>query len=645
MAETYWAASEISEIAGKIEQKFEDYKKWLETTGYGNRIKISYQRFYAMDEQGALRIVRDKDDIARIDVNHLRSLLKRMHIMCTENKLAYQPKANNSDSKSQMQSDIARGLCEYYGDEKNMNKIVSQSVLGSLIMMEQIIHAPWDISEGYELGVEDGNAVKSGDQKFELYSALNVARNTSSEKSNWYIIRCKVNKYDLAVLHPEFKDEILSSGINRDVYDMDFSRHNYDSMYIDDDDYTHKYILYHKRTPSMPDGRWTEICATQVLRDGSLVYEDMPVVRMTAGDILETCYGDSPSIDLLGLQQAMNALFSGATTNGLNNAIQLLWSPDPSMSTRVLETGQIAVTSAVEPKSLNLNGSNAETLKLIEIMMQHEQLLSGVNEVARGSPGASLKSGVSLAVVLAQAIQYISEVQKNMAEVAGDLASILMANLRQFGPEELIGYIVGDSRKGHVKKFKKRDIMDIARVTVDLGNPLTQTLAGRWDVAKTWTEMGIMKNPKQIEAFIKSGNLDAVTEDNFSDMILIRSENEQIKQGINPPVLLLDNHAEHIIMHKAVFSSPEAREDPQIVEAGLAHELEHIKQMREVPADLAAIIAGQPLPQLAPQGPDETMPTVQGARMPSMPNGVPPQVEDNYNKALQAIPEEEEMMQ
>ncbi|MGC5271456.1 hypothetical protein ACPXAU_23670, partial [Salmonella enterica] len=86
---------------------------------------------------GTLHITRDKNETAHMNVNHYTSLVKRIHLLVTENKLAYEPRAKTSDTKSQIEDDLAKGICEYYGDEKNMNGVISECVLGSLIMLEQ----------------------------------------------------------------------------------------------------------------------------------------------------------------------------------------------------------------------------------------------------------------------------------------------------------------------------------------------------------------------------------------------------------------------------------------------------------------------------------------------------------------------------
>jgi hypothetical protein len=639
----YWAAKPVAEIAAEIESKFNDYKKWGSTTDYFDRIVTSFDAFYGFNSNGTLRVSRNSDDVAEIKVNHYKSLIRRLHILVTENKLAFQPRAKNSDSKSQVESDLARGITEYYADEKGMNDIFSHAVLGALIMLEQYVHAPWDFAEGYELTADGQQTVKSGDQKFEVFSALDVAKATTTPTSPWYIIRKKVNKYDEAALHPDFANEILSCSCDVDQYDM--SRRGIQSQQDQlgaDEDMCWKYMLYHARTPALPEGRQVEVIASQVLADSPLKYKKVPVFRLSAGDVLGTGFGDSPGVDLLPLQQALDAIFSGTVTNALNNSVQLIFCQDPNLVTRKLSDGQTLVTASSPPVGLNLTGNNNENHKLIDVLMQHQQLLSGVNDVARGNPSASLKSGTSLAVILAQAIQYVSDLQKGYARLAGDVATCLIANIQTFASEEMTAFIVGASRKGQVKKFKRNDVMDIERVSVDLGNPLTQSFAGRNEMAELWTSKGILKDPKQIISFQRTGEIDSATENPFSDSLLIRDENEQIRKGINPAVLITDNHAEHIIEHKAIMSSVE-RDDPTILEAWTAHVQEHLDMIPQVPPALAAVLSGQPLPPPQGAAPDPNgapLPTVDGARMPNVPPEAPAQTQAAYQQALNAVPPE-----
>ncbi len=646
MSNEYWASVPIDKIANEILGKYDDYKTWLRTSGFAHRIRTAYETYYGFNKMGVTRIERDYNEIDRISVNHYRSLVKRLHILVTENKLAFQPRAKNSDTKSLMEADLARGIVEYYGDEKRMNELFSHAVLGALIMMEVYIHAPWDKAEGYELSVDGDQVIKSGDQCFQLYTPFDCARNTSQDRTNWYIVREKVNKFDLAALYPEFAEEIKNDSIQRDFWDLNWIRPNdqFNNLrMIDDEDFVYKYHLYHARTPSLEQGRHTVICANQVLSDGPLVYDKVPVFRLQAGSVLDSSFSDSPATDLLPLQQGLDALFSALTTNAINNARQMIYCPDPNIDIKISDNGQAVITGSAPPVGINLSANASDSYKLVDMYVQHQQLISGVNDTSRGRPEANLKSGNSLALMLAQSIQFVNDLQKNYAQFASDVSTCLINNIQRFGSEEMIAYITGTNRKGSIKTFTAQDVMNIERVTVDLGSPITQTLAGRHELIQQFLQYQIITDPKQIIAFLRTGELDQTTDSMFSDAMLIKEENEQIKKGEKPICLILDNHQEHILEHKKIFSSPEARLDKTITEVGLAHIYEHIDFMRTTPPDLAAVISGQPLPPEMPAGapPSQDMlPEVQGVNVPNVPPGTPPTVAENYQQSLQALPPE-----
>jgi hypothetical protein len=640
----YWCNAPVAEIAALIESHFTDYRKWQTETGYADRIITSFNAFYGLNKDGTVRVMRDEQDIAKIRVAHMKSLTRRLHILVTENKLAFQPRAESSDSKSQIESDLAKGICEYYADEKGMNDTFSDAVLGALICLEYFIHAPWDITEGYELTADGEQTVKTGDQKFELFDPFNVAKSTSQGRSPWYIIRKKVNKYDEAALNPDFAAEILASECTPDLYQdgqRSLSASARQNGINADEDMTYKYLLYHARTPAMPDGRYTEVIAGQVVANRFLKYSNVPVFRLSAGEVLTTVWGDSPTVDLLPLQQALDAIFGGTLTNVLNNNNQLIWSADPNLITRKMGDGQTLVTSASPPQGLNLTNTGSEGYKMIDMLVNHQQLLSGVNDVARGHPTDSVTTAGGQALMIAQAIQYVSDLQKSYARVAGDVSTQLIDNIKQFATEDLTAYIIGVSRKGEIKAFKAADLMHVKRITVDLGNPMVQSFAGRNELVQAWQQQGILKDPQQIINFLRTGELDQVTEDKFSDSILIREENEMLRKGQKPTAILTDNHAEHIIGMKGIMSSQEARDNPEILQNWLAHAQEHIDLMRQVPPDLAAVLSGQPLPPALPPGPGPAAPgapQVEGAHLPAMPQGTPPQVAGDYKQGVQALP-------
>jgi hypothetical protein len=647
----YWAASPIEEIAQEIESKFDNYRQWLQTSGYANRIRSTYNTFYGFNDDGTIQVTRDRDNLAHINVNHYKSLMSRLHIMITESKLDFQPRAINSDPKSDIEANLAKGICEYYNSEKDMNSTTSMAVLSALIMLETYVHAPWDLSEGYELTADEQGVIKTGDQMFENFNPFEVAKNTSITESNWFIIRKKVNKYDLAALFPLFASEILAETLATDV---DGLRQALGTRNLsgggdtteDDEDYVWKFILYHARTPSMPQGRHVEIAAGQVLADGKLKYDKIPLFRLTAGNILSTCYGDSPAIELLPLQHALNALYSATTTNNLNNSVQLIYSADPNLTTRKLEDGQTLVSSASPPSALNLTGSSAENFKMLDRLQSDQQLLSGVNDVVRGNPSQSVKTSGGQALMIAQAQQYVSDLAKGYADLASDLATCLISNIQKFASEQMTAYIVGSSKKGQIKQFQAKDIMHVQRVTVDLGNPLTSSLAGRSELLSQWMQYGVITKPEQTIEFLTTGNLEQDLDDEFNQQTVIAEQMELLKSGKMPIILSTDNHTRAILQANKILAQNDVRMDANLVNLVNAYMQQHIQLMRTLNPDLAAVLSGQPLPPQQPPAPppgqgapgQPPQPSVQGVNLPHIPDGAPPQTQQSYQQATQATP-------
>lgn len=642
--QTYWASEPIERIADEVTSRFEEYQDFIYGTAYLDKIRTSYQRYYNLDQDGAYKVSKSEDgSITRVTINHYKNLLKRLHIMITQSKISFLARARNTDSKSQIEADLAKGILEYYGDEKNLNAVFSRAVETALVCMEAFVHCPWNLHKGYELTAdENGKVIHTGDQDFEVFTAIDVARNLLVTDSDYYIVRARRNRWDLAALHPEFREQILASTTNENTLDK-YRLRPLETQY--DTDLVDVFYFYHRDTPALPDGRFTVVVNDQVLADGSLGYKRCPVYRISAGDVIDTIYGDSPGSDLLTIQEVINALATAMVSNNMNHAMQNIWSPDPNLSVTQLSHGQNLVTSAVKPEALQLTESSPETYKLYELLVSQQQLLSGINDTARGNPEANLKSGNSLALMLAQAIQFVSDLQKNYNQLASDVGTCVINNMQKFAKGPMLVVIGGQSRKAYIKEFQSADLENIDRVSVEQVNPLSQTIAGRSEMVNRWSDKGQI-TPRQEYEFLKSGQMDSIMEDEFRDAMLVRRENEALKSGKNPPVLISDDHSYHVQEHNRELADLEVRENAQLVELITNHMQQHIIAAQSINPDLAAMLAGQPLPSMMapPPGtpmdpgmaPPEQVPPTMGqgeANLPNTPPGTPPEVEANYQQA------------
>lgn len=651
MTKEYWGLAPSSEIANEINNKWSQHKKWLSDTRYGYQLQIMWDLYYGSNEGGFEVDISQDGSSAKINVNHFKSLIQRLHSITTQSKLQYTPRARNSDAQSQMQSDFAKGLLEYYADEKDMNSITSQMVETGLVLCDSYVYAPWDEHQGETVAVGEGmKELRNGDQAFYNLTSFDVAQHSQLDQSPWYIVRLKTNKYDLAALYPEHADEIIAQSLDQNnlAYADLITPFNNPHFQQTNDDTVYVYHFLHDRTPSLPKGRYTQIVGDVVLKDTVLPYKTLPIVQFQPGNMIKTNAGDSPATMLVGIQQAINNIYSSNLTNNLHYNKQSIYSPTP-IEIEKLSEGYNLVIGANMPQALQLTGSSPESYKMLQGLEGVAQTLSGVNSTTRGNPEASLKSGNSLALMLSISIASADSIQKNYAAAAADLATIVIHNLQQFAGEPRIAYVGGVSKKAYAKEFCSKDIASIDRISVDLGNPLLANYGGRYEMVQQWMQFGVIKDPVKIVEFLRTGQIDSITEDQFKDTILIRSENEMIRKGQLPPVMITDLHPDHLIEHRQLANDPDVRNNPTIMQNLTQHMMDHIQSYKTIDPDLAAILGLQPLPSQSqpPMGPPPGQPDQGPAgtpedmpNAPSLPTQAPPQAQEAYQQATQNLPAE-----
>ena len=162
---------------------------------------------------------------------------------------------------------------------------------------------------------------------------------------------------------------------------------------------------------------------------------------------------------------------------------------------------------------------------------------------------------------------------------------------------------------------------------------------------------GVIKDPKVLGNFLETGEIDSATEDAFSDSLLIRGENQSMLKGIQVPVVMTDDHPQHIIKHREIYSDPEVRNNPALMEVVLNHIQDHVQANKDLDPDLAAILQIPPLPSQQmqpppPGGPEGDTPPGPGASPPmpdeggpvtNLPQATPPEIARPTNDMLEGM--------
>jgi len=651
-SDMYFANAETEDIGEDIMKRVDEYYEFLQTSGYGALLKRSYGAYYKPQSTGArLLKIGEQAEYTQLNVNHYRNVLSHLLTMTTQQAPTFEPRATNSDYESQAQVILARGLLDYYIREKKLGDYIKTAVEMSLVLTEGFVKVEWDTQGGEIYGVnpETQAPIKEGDLKYSNHNTFNVIRDfrkKSWDQHNWIIVRSITNRWDLIAQFPELKDKILQapSPTSDDIRNQFVGFFNGTTDLFDNEDDVVMFEFFHKPTAAVPHGRYvTMLDSDLILTDGPLPYLNIPVYRIVPDKQLETTFGYTIGFDLLPIQEAVDGLYSTVITNQSTFGVQNILVPKGhGLTVSSYASGMNLIeydNKFGKPEALNLTQTPPEIFKFIEQLERLMEILSGVNSVARGNPEASLKSGAALALVQSMAIQFANGLQSAYASLIEDLGTATIQILKLFAAVPRIATIVGKANRSLMREFSGKDLTQINRVTVDMGNPLQRTTAGKVNLAESLIQNQMITTPEQYIQVITTGRLEPLIEGPQGELMLIRSENEQLTNGNKQPVIVTDSHLKHIMEHKVVLSSPEARVNPKVLEAALTHISEHLQVLQDPQYQQLLATLGQQgaAPPAPPAGAPSAAPAleasnpvteavgdVQSARMPSPPPGTDP---------------------
>ena len=607
----YFAAKPAEDCAAVLMGRAKSFYNTLESNNYLDKIRDMWKAYYGdysngLDSGHTVSFTGEQGELVQLPVNHFRNLAEHINTMVTAQRPAMEARAINTDYKSLAQTILANGILDYYMREKGLEDCLKRATEMAIVLGSGFIKLEWNALAGeeYDIDPDTGSMTYDGDAEFSTLSPLDVVVDGTKEAWNneWILTRSGKNRYDITAKYPELAEKIKSVPTKEKE-----GRYNNAMFSNDETDDVYVYEFYHKRTESMPNGRYLAfLSADVVLIDTNIPYRTIPIFRIAPSTILGTPYGYTPMFDVFPLQEAVNSLYSALMTNNNAFAVQNLWIPRGSdIDIASVEGGMNVISSTAKPEPIQLTASSPETYNFLEKLIKDMETISGVNSVARGNPDASLKSGTALALVQSMAIQFISGLQQSYVKLIEDVGTGLINILKDFATTPRIVALVGKQNRTLLKEFTGEQIKSINRVVVDIGNPLARTTAGRVQMAEQLLQMQLLKTPEQYFQVINTGRLDVVFEGEQMELLNIKSENEQMMDGKPVEAFALDQHRLHILEHRSLLADPDLRQDPELRNLVLTHIMQHIQLLKETAPELLQLIGEQPLvpPQAAPPQP------------------------------------------
>jgi hypothetical protein len=622
MSTGYFASEESNKIGSRLIEIARQYFQYVTMSGTYSRMMASHYNYYGRSANGS---VSSHDitpggkakNIKMLKVNHIRNMGQHLLQLTTSQKPSPQPVSTNSDAQSQKEVTIAKGILEYYEREKRVAQVLRRAAECAIVYSEGFIKSEWDTSLGDISGTqEDGSPQTTGDVNVKMILPTDVIRDSSAasfDESDWVIVRNWENKYNVAYgFGYTGQDEDAQNDIVQEILGQP-AKNSYGSdklhqigavnMVSRDTvvDTIAVYELFHKKTRSLPNGRYVRFLESgTVLSDSELQYKQIPVRCISPGGIHGTPFGYTPIFDLLALQRAIDALYSAVLTNQLTFGVQAIMAmKGADLDFRALSEGLALLEYSspdFKPESVNFTQTAPEIFKFIEQLEGVMETISGVNSVVRGNPEASLKSGSALALVQSQAISFSSGLQESYAHLIEDVYTDILNIIQVYAHDEKVITLIGRFNRSMSMSYDKASIQSINRVVVNSGSALSQSLAGRVEVARDMLQNGLVKRPEEYLSVLMTGRLDPMLEGDNAEMIQIRSENEDMADGKPVSAVPTDEHVMHIKEHRAVLATPEARNDPDRLKIISDHMTEHVRYLADpMLAPLLSVLGQTPL--------------------------------------------------
>jgi len=614
VSDIYWASEpDVIKLIGFLSEKVSLFDRHLDMSGRWLTARDLYYNYFLVNETNYTFPTFGADGFKRLNINHFRAILKHQLSLVTAQRVSPEPIATNTDYRSQAQVNFCKNILRYLGKEKKLDKQFEAATEIAIVLGAAYISREWDASIGEPYTQDQtGVAQRKGDFKTGVYNWLDVIFDFAQggyDECQWKILRKYVNRWDLIARFPQFTDQIKSMSVAPEV-----KRHRLGHIINEqNDDLIPLYTFYHDKSASIQDGRMTLFLDSNTcLFDGPIPYKRIPISRIAADDQIDSPFAYSVSMDLLPIQKVYNALCSAICTNQAAFGVQNILIPrDAAISLSQLTEGlnaiyyDSAVTQGAKPEALNLLMNKQEVFNWIEYLEKKMAQISGVNDTIQGNPEANLKSGTALAFVASQALTFISPLSRSYNGLIEDTWTGIIDILKQYATTPRMILISGVANKAQAAQFTSKEIEDIDRVIVEAGNPLTDTLAGRIQVAQDMLQAGLTTKEEYLNVLM-TGQLEPAYQYENGQVMQLKEENEQLQNGKPVKAMSTDNHPLHIREHTVLLNSPEVRDDPNpnnpVKLSVTAHILEHMNMWSQMDPRLGAAL-GVPPPPPPPQPP------------------------------------------
>lgn len=377
----------------------------LKSSKLHDRIQRAWRTFYMRGKGGncdntTIQDAGNKGEVLRLHVARFGRLVRDHLTLVQQTKTSPDPMAKNSDTESQGQVKIGRGVIEHYRREFDLEGVKYERAMVAELCASSYLHVMWDAGAGEEALAEvptdaatkaaspapapdsdadekqegneppakqkDEGEVKGrvrykGEFVFSVRTpyeyAADRSKNQNRKLPRWTIIQEPANRYDLlaavaeeAEFAPTRDTEAyakLEHAIrNAPSWSERLAELEYEADEDEYDDCIPVYYVYYERTRSVPEGRQAIVIDEKnVFMDGPLGEPRTPVFRLSQGEVLfRDGEATTQNHDGLPIMDAIDAQMSVLLSNNANHGLARVLAPrEANVDQTALDAGAATV--------------------------------------------------------------------------------------------------------------------------------------------------------------------------------------------------------------------------------------------------------------------------------------------------------------
>ena len=553
----YWFSRKGDDLSAELSKRVQDFQKFARNVGLchiWNKNRAFYEnRVFGNNISNDILDTGEVGELKASTFNHFRNILRHTINSLVSSVPAFDVSAVNTDKKSRDSSKIGRQVVDYYYKVKRVKKDMASTAEKAVVYGDGFIVGEFNPTIGRVITTDEKkNIIREGDFDFGSFSPFDVFYDVTKRDKldwEWVIFRRRKNKFDIAELFPNRKQDILGleTSCRDDEYSEYFLETGYDADVESDDIFV--YAAYHRSNNVLPKGKYVlfagDVENPVMLSENNNPYrDDLPVFPLSPSTFLETCFGFTEANVLRSSQMMATLAVSAIITNMNSGTVKNIWSPKGSnLALEKLAEGLNHIQSDVKPEVLDFYSDNRNDIEVLKLCIETMETLSGQNAVVRGNvrDTPNLKSGVALATVIQQSQQYSQALKMAFDELFEDVFTFILKTLKRVASEERIIEVVGKSKRSMVKSFTGKDLNGVSRVVITQTNPIIKMPAGKIEVANEMLKLGVI-TPVQYFDVINTGNLDVATESDEKLMNYIGAVKEALLEGKQVPPIPGINH-------------------------------------------------------------------------------------------------------